>query len=159
MSPDTARAPVLAVVSIGANLGDAHATVQRAFDDLRTVAASDFRASNLWRTAPVEAHGPDFFNAICAFFTPLSAYSLLSLLQNMEQLAGRERPYVNAPRTLDLDLIFYGSAQIQSPTLTVPHPRWQQRAFVMYPLAELMPERVTPELRAAVSQQAIARLD
>ena len=87
--------------------------------------------------------------------TPLSAPDLLDVLQSIEQAAGRERPYPNAPRTLDLDLLFYGDARIHSPRLIVPHPRWRERAFVMRPLADLDPERVQPEWLQAVSDQVI----
>jgi 2-amino-4-hydroxy-6-hydroxymethyldihydropteridine diphosphokinase len=87
--------------------------------------------------------------------TTLSAPDLLLALQRIEQLAGRERPYRNAPRTLDLDVLLYGEARIDSPTLTVPHPRMRERAFVLHPLAELAPERVSEEDRRAVADQAI----
>ncbi|MDP2023270.1 MAG: 2-amino-4-hydroxy-6-hydroxymethyldihydropteridine diphosphokinase, partial [Hydrogenophaga sp.] len=76
-------------------------------------------------------------------------------LQAIEQGAGRERPYRNAPRTLDLDLLLYGSARIHSATLIVPHPRMGARAFVLVPLSEIAPERVTDEALAAVSGQGI----
>jgi 2-amino-4-hydroxy-6-hydroxymethyldihydropteridine diphosphokinase len=79
------------------------------------------------------------------------------LLQSLENQAGRERPYRNAPRTLDLDLLLYGDANIEAPTLEVPHPRMWGRAFVLLPLAELAPERVSAEALASVQDQAIAR--
>jgi 2-amino-4-hydroxy-6-hydroxymethyldihydropteridine diphosphokinase len=82
---------------------------------------------------------------------------LLSL-QALEQLAGRERPYVNAPRTLDLDVLLYGDAAIDSPSLTVPHPRMWQRAFVLCPLAELAPDRVPQACLQAVADQTITPL-
>jgi 7,8-dihydro-6-hydroxymethylpterin-pyrophosphokinase len=78
--------------------------------------------------------------------------------QRLEQAAGRERPYRNAPRTLDLDLLLYGSARISSAVLTVPHPRLRERAFVLLPLAELAPELVTASELAAVAHQRIAPL-
>ena len=80
------------------------------------------------------------------------------MLQQIEQAAGRERPYRNAPRTLDLDLLLYGSGHIDSPTLTVPHPRMGERAFVLVPLAALAPEAVLPEALNAVSGQPIERI-
>jgi 2-amino-4-hydroxy-6-hydroxymethyldihydropteridine diphosphokinase len=79
-------------------------------------------------------------------------------LQRVEQVFGRERPYPNAPRTLDLDLLLYGTASIQSATLVVPHPRMTQRAFVLRPLAEIAPERVSADQLAAVATQRTARL-
>ena len=90
--------------------------------------------------------------------TRLTAPDLLAHLQAIEQGAGRERPYRNAPRTLDLDLLLYGDARIDSPALTVPHPRLHERAFVLLPLAELAPVRVRPADLAAVSGQRIAPL-
>jgi 2-amino-4-hydroxy-6-hydroxymethyldihydropteridine diphosphokinase len=83
---------------------------------------------------------------------------LMIQLQKIEQLYGRERPYRNAPRTLDLDLLLFGSASIQSQHLTVPHPRMAQRAFVLVPLAEISPERVSAKALEAVAGQTIARL-
>jgi len=79
-------------------------------------------------------------------------------LQALETRQGRERPYKNAPRTLDLDLIFYDKVVLYTPELTLPHPRWQERAFVLHPLAEIAPERVSGALLAAVQNQAIERL-
>lgn len=93
-----------------------------------------------------------------ALETGLSAPALLDQLQQLEQQAGRERPYRNAPRTLDLDLLLYGSACIDSPRLTVPHPRMRQRAFVLVPLAEIAPGWVSDEAMIAVQHQRIERL-
>jgi 2-amino-4-hydroxy-6-hydroxymethyldihydropteridine diphosphokinase len=82
----------------------------------------------------------------------------LDAVQAIENQAGRLRPYVNAPRTLDLDLIFYGEALMQSPRLTLPHPRWRERAFVLYPLADVWPEQVTSADLARVAGQGVERL-
>jgi len=90
--------------------------------------------------------------------TSLTAPELLAQLQRLELAAGRERPWHHAPRTLDLDLLLYGDARIDSPSLIVPHPRWTQRAFVLVPLAQVAPQRVTPQQLAAVAGQALARL-
>ncbi len=152
------RPPVIAYVGLGSNLGDPAQAVRQALADLgqlpqtRRVAASD-----LYRTAPHEAQGPDFINAVAALETALTAPELLSALQQLEQAAGRERPWHHAPRTLDLDLLMYGDARIDSPALTVPHPRWAQRAFVLVPLAQVAPQRVTPAQLAAVANQPLAR--
>jgi 2-amino-4-hydroxy-6-hydroxymethyldihydropteridine diphosphokinase len=83
---------------------------------------------------------------------------LLHALQALELQSGRERPYKNAPRTLDLDLIFYGDVALATPELTLPHPRWQERAFVLQPLAEVWPERVSVEQLKAVQDQTIQRM-
>ena len=90
--------------------------------------------------------------------TQLSALDLLHALQALELQAGRQRPYQNAPRTLDLDMIFYGDLVLSTPELTLPHPRWQERAFVLLPLAEVWPALVTPAQLATVQHQAIQRI-
>ena len=149
------RASVIAFVGLGANLGDARQAVQQALIDLARLPHSELlAASRLYRSAPVAAAGPDFVNAVAELRTSLSAPALLDALQALEHAAGRQRPYPNAPRTLDLDLLLYGEARIDSARLTVPHPRWCQRAFVLRPLAELAPQRVSAALLRAVADQA-----
>jgi 2-amino-4-hydroxy-6-hydroxymethyldihydropteridine diphosphokinase len=96
----------------------------------------------------VDAAGPDFFNAVAALDTLLAPCELLAALQAIEQRFGRERPYRNAPRTLDLDLLLHGDVQLDSPTLTLPHPRLHQRAFVLLPLLEIAPALDVPGLGA-----------
>lgn len=153
------REPVTAFVALGANLGDAAGTLRDAVRALaNTSGVSGVRCSRLYRSAPVDATGPDFINAVAEVQTVLTAPALLDALQAIENAAGRERPYRNAPRTLDLDLLLYGSARIVSPRLTVPHPRMAQRAFVLLPLAELAPERVTAEQLRVVADQSIEAL-
>lgn len=152
-------AHVTAYVAIGANLGNAQQAVLHAFDGLARLPGSQLTArSQIYRTAPHEAQGPDFVNAVARLDTGLMALDLLDALQALEHEAGRLRPYVNAPRTLDLDLLFYGDAHMQCPRLTLPHPRWRERAFVLYPLADVWPERVTPEDLRRVSGQGVERL-
>lgn len=152
------REPVTAYVGLGANLGDAAAQVRAALQWLQALPQSRCVAvSGLWRTAPLDADGPDYCNAVAALHTRLTAPDLLSALHALEARAGRERPYRNAPRTLDLDLLLYGDARIESPRLTVPHPRWQQRAFVLVPLHEIAPQRVSAAALAAVADQPICR--
>ena len=97
-------------------------------------------------------------NAVVQLSTRLPAPGLLDLLQKIERAAGRERPYHHAPRTLDLDLLLYGDARIDSPRLTVPHPRMGGRAFVLRPLAEIDASLVAPEALAAVAEQRIERM-
>lgn len=148
-----------AYVAVGANLGDARATVAQALLDLDDLPQTSVVArSSLYRSAPFEANGPDFINAVVALDTALDAPALLDALQQLEQRAGRERPYRNAPRTLDLDLILHGDTVLDTPTLTLPHPRMDARAFVLRPLAEIAPERVTPAALARVAGQQIERL-
>jgi 2-amino-4-hydroxy-6-hydroxymethyldihydropteridine diphosphokinase len=154
------RTSVEAYIALGANLGDAKATVLLAVQALASIDGTALMAtSSLYRTAPIDSSGDDYINAVAKIFTSQPSYALLSALQKIEQQAGRERPYRNAPRTLDLDLLLYGDAQIQSERLTVPHPRMWQRAFVLAPLREMAPERVSQAQLEAVSDQAIQRID
>lgn len=150
---------VTAYVALGANLGDAAAAVGQAMDAIGSLADTKVtRRSSLYRTAPVDASGPDYINAVVEVSTALPAPVLLQQLQSLEQGAGRERSYRNAPRTLDLDLLLYGDAQLQGPALTIPHPRMAGRAFVLVPLAEIAPQRVSAAQLRRVSAQAIQRL-
>lgn len=152
------RDPVTAYVALGANLGDARAAVMQAFAALASWPGIEVTGrSALYRTAPHEAQGPDFINAVARIDTRLTAPDVLDALQAIEHQAGRVRPYVNAPRSLDLDLLFYGDACMHSPRLTLPHPRWRERAFVLVPLADVWPQRVGPEDLARVAGQAIER--
>jgi 2-amino-4-hydroxy-6-hydroxymethyldihydropteridine diphosphokinase len=153
------REPVTAFIGLGANLGDAQRTLQDALTALGRLPDTRLaHASRLYRSAPVDAGGPDYFNAVAQVETRLSAPELLARLQSLELAAGRERPYRNAPRTLDLDLLLFGHARIESPTLTVPHPRMRERAFVLLPLQELAPERVAAADLVAVAGQRISPL-
>lgn len=150
------RDPVTAYVALGANLGHSLQTVLQTFDALACLPETRVTGrSRLYRTAPFEAQGPDFINAVAQIETRLSAPTLLEALQTLEQQAGRQRPYVNAPRTLDLDLLMYGQATMNSPRLILPHPRWRERAFVLYPLADVWPARVTAEDWVRVADQSI----
>jgi 2-amino-4-hydroxy-6-hydroxymethyldihydropteridine diphosphokinase len=137
------RAAVEAFVGLGANLGDARATVLWAAAQIESLpGVTETQLSPLHRSEPVDAGGDDFCNAVLRVLTTLPAPVLMDQLQKIEHQAGRERPYRNAPRTLDLDLLLFGSATIRSPLLTVPHPRMHQRAFVLKPLADVAPSRV-----------------
>lgn len=155
----------LAYVGIGANLGDARANVLDALARLgRLPGCTLLASSSLYRTAPVDAGGDDYVNAVAAVETTLAPDALLQALHAIELAHGRERPYRNAPRTLDLDLLLYGAEQIATATLQVPHPRMHQRAFVLLPLLELAPDLLIPghgparDCAAAVSSQAIGRI-
>lgn len=153
------RGTVTAYVALGANLGDARAAITRALADLGQLPETQLvRASSLYRTAPIESSGPDYINAVAELRTALSPRDLLSLLQKLEQAAGRERPWRNAPRTLDLDILLYGDVQQDDPVLTLPHPRMQERAFVLVPLAEIAPELVPAAQLRSVEKQQISRI-
>ena len=157
---------VRAYVALGANLGDAATALRqavKAIDGLRLTRVK--RASSIYKTEPHDSQpnatglaaalGEDYLNAVIEVETSLPAPELLDWLQQLEQLAGRQRPYHNAPRTLDLDLLLYGSASISSPRLTVPHPRMLERAFVLVPLAEIALALVSASQLSAVAGQSI----
>ena len=153
------RDAVTAYIGVGANLGDAAQAVREAISHIGALPQTTLaRRSSLYRTAPIDAAGPDYVNAVAEIATRLSAPQLLAHLQRLERKAGRQRPYRNAPRTLDLDLLLFGAGRIESAALIVPHPRMRERAFVLVPLAEIAPQRVPPEWLAAVAGQTLARL-
>ena len=148
------RDPVTAYLALGANLGNAQATVREAMGALDAVPGTRVaRRSSLYRTAPMESCGPDYINAVVRVDTVLTAPDLLRELQALELRAGRLRPYRNAPRTLDLDILLFGAARIFSAALTVPHPRMQARAFVLVPLAEIAPQLVDAGALRTVAEQ------
>lgn len=152
-------AEVSAWIGLGANLGDRGAALAQAVQALAALPATRcLKVSGLYASAPIDAGGPDYLNAVAELATRLAPLDLLDALQTIEQAAGRERPYRNAPRTLDLDLLLYGDQQIQTERLTVPHPRLAERAFVLLPLAEIAPDRATPAQCQAVQDQRIARI-
>ena len=156
---------VTAYVALGANLGDAAAALKRAVHALHALPLSRVsHTSSIYKTAALGSDAtadssPDYLNAVVALQTGLAAPLLLGHLQHIERAAGRERPYVNAPRTLDLDLLLYGDITIDSVDLTVPHPRMMQRAFVLVPLAEIAPGLVSAVQLAGVAGQNIQRLE
>ena len=156
---------VTAYVALGANLGDAAATLRQAIAAINAVpGCSVKKTSSLYKTAPLETlpghdAGGDYINAVVEIDTGLPAPTLLQHLQQIEHAAGRERPHTNAPRTLDLDLLLYGSGSIHSANLVVPHPRMWQRAFVLVPLAEIAPSLVSNSALEAVQHQKIAVFD
>ena len=132
-------------IAVGSNLGDREAHLRGAIEALLP-AFSDLRVSSFYETAPVDVPGPApmFLNAAATGESELSASGVLDLLLTVEQQFGRERPYVGAPRTIDLDLILYGERVIDAPGLIVPHPRFRERRFVLEPLAEIAADWVDP---------------
>jgi len=152
-------------VGLGANLGDAQATLKAALAALAALPQTQLVArSSLYRTAPVQASGPDFLNAVAELRTELEPLALLHALQVIEQAHGRLRPYRNAPRTLDLDLLLHGQRVLAEPGLELPHSRLHERAFVLQPLLELAPTLEHPRLGslqallAATADQPIDKL-
>ena len=134
--------PVRAFVGVGANLGDARAPVLRCIAALRALPSTRVVVcSGLYASAPVDAPGPDYVNAVVALDTTLAPAELLGHLQRVESRHGRVRSKPNAPRTLDLDLPAYDDARSDDPALTLPHPRLHRRAFVLVPRLEIAPHR------------------
>lgn len=143
-------------VGLGANLGDAAATLRQALRSLAELPGTRVLAcSSLYRSAPVDAAGPDYINAVAELSTSLEALPLLRALLKIEAAHGRERPYTHAPRTLDLDLLLHGERVIVTPELKVPHPRLFERAFVLVPLAELAPQLRMPSQPAGHSNTTV----
>jgi 2-amino-4-hydroxy-6-hydroxymethyldihydropteridine diphosphokinase len=141
---------VRAWIGLGANLGDAAATLRAATAELAALPETGLVASSsFYRSAPVDAVGPDFVNAVVVLNTGLSAEQLLAALQVIELDHGRDRSpgaLRNAARTLDLDLLLFGDRVIDTPHLTLPHPRLQCRAFVLLPMLEIEPDAAAPGL-------------
>ena len=154
-----ARELVNVYAGLGANLGHARQSIDSAILALGKLPETLLVGrSSFYQSAPFQADGPDYINAVVHLQTCLNAIDLLRAFQRIEQLAGRERPYRNAPRTLDIDLLLYGDGNIQSPELQVPHPRMHERAFVLLPLSELAPELVTTDELRGVQDQVVNRL-
>lgn len=157
---------VVAYIALGANLGDARSALAQAMVAIDHLPKTRLcKRSSLYKTAPLGgvasaagALGGDYLNAVVQIETTLSAPELLTQLQHIEQQAGRQRSYRDAPRTLDLDVLLYGSASIASEQLAVPHPRMWQRAFVLVPLAEIAPDHVTAAQLQALAHQVVERL-
>lgn len=157
--------PIKSYIGIGANLGDARATVNYAITKLGELPYTRAtQASSLFLSEPIDSSGDDYINAVLEIETQLGAHDLLAQLQKLELACGRERPYRNAPRTLDLDLLLYGDEIIESEHLDVPHPRMTERAFVLIPFLQIDPFISIPKKGQAhqfaplVSHQSIQKL-
>ena len=130
-----------AYIGLGSNLGESEDTLYRALDDIAALPDTSVQqVSDLYRTAPVDSSGPDYINAVAQLTTALSAADLLQALQAIELSHGRVRPYHNAPRTLDLDILCYDDLVQDIPQLILPHPRMHLRAFVLRPLLDIAPD-------------------
>ena len=135
-----------AYVAFGSNLENPIQQVQHAMLSLANIPRTQvLKTSSLYQTAPIGYAEdalvliPDFINAVVALETALEPVALLEALLAIEQSAGRQRPYPNAPRVLDCDLLIYGNIELNSPQLTLPHPRMHERGFVLLPLFEIAP--------------------
>ena len=155
-----------AFVALGSNLNEPESQVIRAFQAINKLPKTKLnKTSSLYQSAPVGyANQPDFINAVAEISTQLSPETLLAALLNIEIEAGRERPFANAPRVLDLDLLLYDDLIINTKNLTLPHPRIHERGFVLLPLAEIAPELSLPDgcnvvkLALALKNQGIKKL-
>ncbi len=147
---------VRAFVGLGSNLGDRRAFLTAAVRDLPNKVA----VSGVYKTAPIggPAQGP-FLNLVVEMRTSVGPYDLLAICQLLEASAGRARTERWGPRTLDVDVLLYGEFELDDTELTIPHPRMNERAFVLYPLAELAPELLPSRWRETVSDQEIVRVD
>ena len=158
---------VIAYIGLGANLGEPRRQLNEALSAMSGLPETRLAGhSSFYRTAPVGYENqPEFLNAVAALDTRLAPGVLLEGLQGIERRQHRERPFPNAPRTLDLDLLLFGDEQVARPGLTVPHPRMHERAFVLKPLLELAPGAQIPgkgparEYLARCSDQFVERID
>jgi len=157
----------VAYVGMGANLGEPRAQLLAAWDALGRIADTQTTArSSLYRTAPIGyAEQPAFLNCVAKLETALPPQALLAQLQQIERNLGRVRSFRNAPRAIDLDLLLYGSETLETPGLTLPHPRMHERAFVLVPLLELDADAMIPargkaaDLLRACAGQPVERVD
>jgi 2-amino-4-hydroxy-6-hydroxymethyldihydropteridine diphosphokinase len=148
----------VAYVGVGSNLEDPRTQVRTALDELDRLPETRLvKKSSLYRSAPLgHADQPDFINAVAQLDTGLPAERLLAEMQALESRHGRTRSFPDAPRTLDLDLLLFGNARIDTAVLQVPHPRMHERAFVLKPLLEISPQ--LPFSLDACAGQRIERL-
>ncbi len=164
-----ANKAVIAFVGVGSNLSghysDSQALIDVAINAISRIDLTCLLApSSYYRSAPVDATGPDYVNAVVKLQTDLDAIALLDALQTIETQFARERPFKNAPRTLDLDLLSWDNATLNEVRLTLPHPRLTERAFVVLPLLEIQPDFAIPglgnvqEWRRKTSNQQIERI-
>lgn len=159
-----------AYIALGSNLQSPEFQINKAFDELDAMPLSRvIKKSSLYSTAPVGYEDqPDFINAVVEIETKLDAENLLMYLLAIENLHGRRRPFPNAPRQLDLDLLLYDNLQMETPDLTIPHPRMHTRGFVLLPLAEIAPdlklpsiglaEKTVAELAASLPDQGVTKI-
>lgn len=158
---------VTAYIALGSNLDDPQRQLRSALAALAALPDTRLvRASSFYRSAPVGyADQPDFVNGVAAIETGLAPRALLEALLAIERRHGRVRDFLNAPRTLDLDIIAYGNRTVDEPGLAIPHPRLHERAFVVIPLAEIAPDATIPgrgsvrELQARVDRDSVTRVE
>ena len=150
---------IAAYVALGSNLGDPAAQIHLAFDELGRLPETRLLArSSLYLSKPMGyLDQPDYVNAVACLHTHLTPRSLLARLLEIETRHGRTRQFKNAPRTLDLDLLLYDGLVMHEPGLTLPHPRMEERAFVLVPLLEIAPDCAIPG--RGLARSSLAALD
>jgi GTP cyclohydrolase IV len=139
-------------LAFGTNLGDRQSQLLEALQYIRAKASIE-KISGCYETKPVGyLQQPDFLNMACLITTEIAAPELLRWLKQIEKQMGRQTSFRNAPRPIDIDILFYNNLILESPELSIPHPRMIERAFVLVPLAEIAPDVVHPVLHLTVSE-------
>lgn len=135
------------LLGLGGNIGDAKQTLKDAIICLAQNPHIEVTSrSCYYKSAPINATGEDFVNNVIAITTNLDPLTLLKVCQSVEDTFGRERPFPNAPRTIDIDILTYDNLEQNHPDLTLPHPRMVERLFVLLPLLEIEPELTLPKV-------------
>jgi len=147
--------PVTVFLALGSNLGDRKANLEKALQLLGERLSLE-RVSSLYETEPVGfEEQPLFLNAVCRVKTEVGPFQLLSLLKGVEVALGRAPSFANAPRLIDVDILFYGNLAIETDRLVIPHPRLEERAFVLIPLAEIAPGLIHPVSGESIGDLAV----
>ena len=136
--------PVIAYLGLGSNMGNRRDNLDKALE-LLAQRMQVGQVSSTYDTEPVgNVEQPRFLNLVCQIYARLTPMELLTLAKGIESKLGRKLGESNMPRPIDIDILFYGDQIIESPKLVIPHPRLEERAFVLVPLAEIAPELVHP---------------
>jgi len=140
-------------ISLGSNLKDKYTNIKLALHYLRNI-SKIIKKSSLYKTSPVEnKNQPDFLNCVVKIKTDYSATELLKKLKHIEEILGRKKANKRyQPRTIDLDILFYGKKVIRNKFLTVPHEKLYKRKFVLWPLSEIAPNFVHPVLKKTIKE-------
>ena len=150
----------LIYLSLGSNLGDRAANLERAIAALPDAGVRVLRRSSLYETEPVDFLAqPWFLNCVVEAETSLAPRQLLDALQGIERLLGSKKLVPRGPRIIDLDILFYGTGVLHTDGMEIPHPRMASRSFVLVPLAELAPEFHHPVLDATIAELLAATQD